>query len=74
MLPRVDVIHEGQADGDFLIAEFGGRPQQDQSNIIFHAHSVKGFVEDQSLWPMFFQQEAEVKSLHHNSEIRGLIN
>lgn len=69
MLPRIDVIYEGQADGDFLIAELNGIAEQDQSNIILHAHSVEVFVEDQAVRPMLFQRAAEVSSPHFNSEI-----
>jgi len=69
VLPDVDVIHEGQADRDFLIAELDGRAEQDQSDIILHAHSVKALVEDQAVWLVLFQWEAEVSSPHYNSEI-----
>lgn len=68
-MPRIDVMYEGQADGGFLIAELDGRAEQDQSDIIFHAHSIEVFVEDQAVGFMFFQREAEVGSPHYNGEV-----
>lgn len=62
-------MHEGQADGDFLVAELDGRAEHDQGNIMFHACSVKVFMDNQAVWLMFFQRVVKVNSPYYNSEI-----
>lgn len=69
MLPRVRVTHEGQADGNFLLAELDGAAEQDEGNVVLQAGSVEFLVQDQAVWVVLFQREAEVNSPHCHRQI-----